>query len=147
MNTYSALYFFDINMENYMNYISIERTENAVDSSGNSIDTPCVVISSKMHDNGLFFISATESEWDIQFNNQNNGIYEKGSTPFGRVIIDVNDPSSVKINNIQGKYKFVKSEFVEEYVFEKGIRRIKLKDGRQQEIMFENTILDYSKPY
>lgn len=138
----------DITMDNYKDYIDFVTTDTAIDIDGNLIDHTCVVITSKLYDDGLYFISSEDSKWDVQFINQNKGVGYIGSSPLGIVLEDVSSPDAVKFTNIQGKYKFVKSEYVEEYIFEDGVRKITLKDGRYKEIIFEGiSAVDFSHPY
>ncbi len=138
----------DITMDNYRDYIDFVTTDTAIDIYGNPIEHTCVVITSKVYDDGLYFISSEDSKWDVQLTNQNKGIGSIGNSPLGTVLEDANSPDFVKFTNIQGKYKFVKSEYVEEYIFEDGIRKITLKDGRCQEIIYEGiSAVDFSHPY
>ena len=85
---------------------------------------------------------------EVKFN-ISGGSYGIGGAlgaPYGLIIEDT-IPGNIVIHDMSGTYKFVKSEYVEEYVFENGIRRIKLKDGRYQEIDFTGCAVDFSNPY
>ena len=138
----------DINMDNYTDYIDIVSTDTAVGIDGNPIEKSCAVITSKLFDDGLYFISVEKSQWDIQFTNSNYSIGVIGSAPFGQVLEEASSPANVKITNIQGRYKFVKAEYVDEYIFENGVRKLTLKDGRYQEFIFEGLkAVDFSYPY
>lgn len=134
----------EITQENYKDYIGFELTENAIDAEGNPIKGNCVVVTSKVFDEGLYFLSASKSKWDLTWNN--TGIGTTGGSPYG-LIIENTTPKGIEVTHIEGTYKFVKSEYVEEYVFENGIRRIKMKDGRYQEIDFTGCAVDFSNPY
>lgn len=134
----------EITGENYLDYIGFELTENAIDAEGNPIEGSCVVVTSKVFDDGLYFLSSEKSSYSFQWFDE--GIAGVGSAPYGLTIEDM-IPGNVKVTDIKGTYKFVKSEYVEEYVFENGIRRIKMKDGRYQEIDFTGCAVDYSNPY
>lgn len=137
----------DITMENYMDYIDFVATDTAIDIDGNPINHTCVVVTSKLYDKGLYYISSEDSKWDIQLPD-NSGLGIIGSSPLGAVLENVSSPDHVKVTNIQGKYKFVKSEYVDEYIFENGVRKLTLKDGRYQEIVFEGFYaVDFSHPY
>ena len=126
------------------NSIEDNFTENAIDAEGNPIEGSCVVVTSKVFDDGLYFLSSEKSSYSFQWFDE--GIGGVGSAPYGLIIEDM-IPGNVKVTDIKGTYKFVKSDYVEEYVFENGIRRIKMKDGRYQEIDFTGCAVDYSNPY
>lgn len=134
----------DITVDNYKDYIDFKLTDTAIDAEGNPIKGNCVVVSSKVFDDGLYFLSASDVKFNIS-----GGSYGIGGAlgaPYGLIIEDV-IPENIVIHDMSGTYKFVKSEYVEEYVFEDGIRRITMKDGRYQEINFEGCAIDYSNPY
>jgi len=134
----------DITVDNYKDYIDFKLTDTAIDAQGNPIEGSCVVVSSKVFDDGLYFLSASDVKFNIS-----GGSYGIGGAlgaPYGLIIEDT-IPGNIVIHDMSGTYKFVKSEYVEEYVFEDGIRRITMKDGRYQEINFEGCAIDYSNPY
>ena len=134
----------EIDGKNYQDYIGFELTKNAIDSEGNLIEGSCVVVTSKVFDDGLYFLSSTNSSYSFKCFNE--GIGGVGASPYGLIIEDM-IPGNIKVSDIKGTYKFVKSEYVEEYVFGNGIRRIKMKDGRYQEIDFTGCAVDFSNPY
>ena len=136
----------DITMDNYMDYIDFVATDTAIDIDGNPIGHTCVVMASKVYDDGLYFISSEDCKLGYRHISEINGT-DSWHKP-GEILEDISSPNHIKIVNIQGKYKFVKSEYVDEYIFENGVRKITLKDGRYQEIVFEGvSAVDFSHPY
>ena len=134
----------EITGENYQDYIGFELTKNAIDAEGNLIEGSCVVVTSKVFEDGLYFLSSTKSSYSFQYFDEGKG--GVGGAPYGLIIEDM-IPGNIKVTDIRGTYKFVKAEYVEEYVFENSIRKITMKDGRYQEISFDGMAVDYSHPY
>ena len=138
----------DITMDNYTDYLDIKSTDTAIDIDGNPIDHTCVVVTSKVYADGLYYISAEDASFDITYKGENRSMGYLGATPVGLVVDDASSPDAIAITNIKGKYKFVKKEYVEEYIFKDGIRRVELKDGRYQQITFKGiSAVDFSYPY
>ncbi len=133
----------EITSENYMDYIEFIAAEAPVDTWGEEVNKPCVVIASKLYNDGWILWGSSDAQCELY----TNGFLNTSSSGalFGIVIEDVTIDTKFDVK-IKGTYTFVKSDYVAEYTYDNGKRDVVLTDGKKVSSSFGGTH-DYSKPY
>ena len=129
--------------EIYMDYIEFIAAEAPGDTWGETVNEPCVVIASKLYNDGWILWSVSNSYCELY----RDGFLNMSATGnvFGSVIENVTIDTKFDMK-IKGTYTFEKSDYVSEYIYDNGEREVVLTDGKRIMSGFSG-ISDYSKPY